>query len=224
MLLARPCLRLSLIHSSVVASINLPKEVGAILLPDCTLFPHGVLPLHIFEPRYREMLTEALEEHCIFCVACLTSEESPDPRACTAPVGTAGLIRVSRELPDGRSELILHGVCRVHFREWLPDRSFPYARIEPFQSVDVPPDEESAQEDRLREAVEVVLKSYPEDLATQVRLLLDHSADVFMMADAVAQHFVKEPNLRQTLLEEPEVSDRVDLLVDHLGQFRPGVN
>ena len=71
------------------------------LLPDCTLFPHGGLPLFIFEPRYRKMLEEALEGDCFFAVGKLLGEEKGDPENFVAPVGTIGLVRASREQDDG---------------------------------------------------------------------------------------------------------------------------
>jgi Lon protease-like protein len=86
------------------------------LLPDCTLFPHGGLPLHIFEPRYREMLREALEGHCFFAVARLSGDETAAPAQCASQVGTIGLVRASHEQADGTSQLLLHGVMRVPVR------------------------------------------------------------------------------------------------------------
>ena len=112
-------------------TIHLPERCGVMLLPDCTLFPHGGLPLHIFEPRYRKMLEDALEGDCFFAVARLTGDETPDPAECTAPVGTIGLVRASREQEDGTSQLLLHGVMRVRFTEWHDDRPYPFASIEP---------------------------------------------------------------------------------------------
>jgi len=44
-----------------MSALHIPEQCGVILLPDCTLFPHGGLPLHIFEPRYRKMLEDAIE-------------------------------------------------------------------------------------------------------------------------------------------------------------------
>ena len=204
--------------------LEIPEQIGAILLPDCTLFPQGALPLHIFEPRYREMLTEALEGDCLFCVARLTADEATDTATCTAPIGTAALIRASRELPDGRSHLVLHGIHRVHFREWLPGRSYPYARIEPVDFIPVPPPEVAHPTNRLREAIDKVLLGFPEKVVTQVNGLLNRVSDVTMMADAIAQQFVHEPDLRQQLLEDPDVASRIDLIVAHLQSLRAGEN
>ena len=205
-----------------MSSIELPTSAGAILLPETTLFPHGALPLHIFEDRYREMLQDALEGDCLFCIARLLGEEADDPSLCTDTVGTIGLIRASRELPDGRSHLILHGVCRVHFRGWSAEKSYPYADIAPFQSVDIPTSDAPEQVQRLRDAVSKILANFPDDVIEQVNELLDRASDPFIMADAVAQQFVHDQALRQALLEEPEVGVRIDLIVDHLRSLRQG--
>lgn len=205
-------------------AIEIPEVVGAILLPDCTLFPHGLLPLHIFETRYRAMLTDALEGHCVFCVASLTGEESSDLAACTAPIGTAGLIRASHEMPDGCSELILQGVSRVRFRDWLPDRSFPLARIEALPPTDLEGREAEEQFRRLRDAVERILLDSPGEFSDQIRALFDRSNSPLVMADAVAHQFVREPALRQSLLEEPDLATRIDLVVDYLQSAPPGLS
>src|SRR5687767_1192212 len=114
-----------------MASIHLPERCGVMLLPDCTLFPHGGLPLFIFEPRYQQMLKEALEGDCFFAVTRLMGGEDDDPAKCAAAVGTIGLVRASREQDDGTSQLLIHGVMRVRFTEWHQEREYPFASIEP---------------------------------------------------------------------------------------------
>lgn len=207
-----------------MASLHLPERLGAILLPDCTLFPHGALPLHIFEPRYRKMLDEALEGDCLFCVGRLTSEETPDYPECTANIGTAGLIRASREQSDGTSDLILHGVCRVRFAEWLPGKPYPFVRIEPIPSEPLAEGVAIAESERLREAVEAVLLGFPQDVITQVQDLLNRATEPTIMSDAIAQQFVHDSELRQQLLEEANVTKRIDTIVDHLNSLRSGGN
>ncbi len=124
------------------------------LLPDCTLFPHGGLPLFIFEPRYRQMLNDALEGDCFFAVARLLGDETENPGESVAPVGTIGLVRASREQEDGTSQLLIHGVMRVRFTEWHHDRDYPYASIEPVISVFTPEKQSVAAMKTLRGAVE----------------------------------------------------------------------
>lgn len=202
-----------------MASLSLPTIAGAILLPDITLFPHGALPLHIFEPRYREMLTHALEGDCFFCVGTLLGEETTNPADCVAPVGTIGLIRAARELPDGRSEVLLHGVCRIHFTSWRQGSPYPYAEIKPFRSIDIPEEEVDQAVQRLHHAVHLLLERLPEEINTRVRALLARTPDPFTAADAIAQQFISDPAMRKILLEEPEVATRIEILSDYLAQL-----
>ena len=123
-------------------SLEIPETCGVILLPDTVLFPHGGMPLHIFEPRYQDMINDAIEGNCMFCVGNLLGDDSADPDRCAAPVGTIGLIRASRESENGTSNLLLHGVFRVYFEEWLDGKTYPYAKIRPILDTTLSSDEE----------------------------------------------------------------------------------
>lgn len=185
------------------------------LLPDCTLFPHGGLPLRIFEPRYRKMLDEALEGDCIFAVARLTGEEGM-PEECVAPVGTIGLVRASREHEDGTSQLLLHGVMRVRFKEWEKDSEYPRALIEPVISVFSPESQSTAAMKTLRGAVEDAIQPLPEEVKSGVFSLLDRAEDPGLMTDIVCQQFIHEPDLRQELLEMESVGSRIPIICEYL--------
>lgn len=188
------------------------------LLPDCTLFPHGGLPLHIFEPRYRRMLEDALEGDCFFAVARLMGEETGDPGDCVAPVGTIGLVRASRESEDGTSQLLLHGVLRVRFTEWRNDRAYPCAGIEPLASYFAPEDQAEAAMRVLRGAVEEAVRHLPDEVRAGVFALLDRADEPGLMTDIVSQQFVHEPDLRQDLLEMDAVADRIPVICSYLQQ------
>tara|TARA_B100000900_G_scaffold372758_1_gene352877 strand:+ start:705 stop:959 length:255 start_codon:yes stop_codon:yes gene_type:complete len=77
---------------------------------------------------------------------------------------------------------------------------------------------------RLREAVEAVLLGLPDELASEVRKILDRAPEAEVMADAVSQQFVQDPVIRQSLLEEQDVSQRISKLVDYLRTVRSGDN
>lgn len=204
-----------------IASINhmqtipLPESCGVILLPDCTLFPHGGLPLFIHEQRYRNMLEDALEGDCFFAVARLTGEET-SPSAWVAPVGTIGLVRASREQDDGTSQLLLHGVMRVRFTDWHTHLSYPYASIEPVISVFTPESQSLAAMKTLRGAVEDAIRHLPNEVQSGVFSLLDRADDPGLMTDIVSQQFVHEPDLRQHLLEMESVGARIPVLCEYL--------
>ena len=186
------------------------------LLPDCTLFPHGGLPLFIFEPRYRKMLNDALEGDCFFAVARLLGDEKENLATCVAPVGTIGLVRASREQDDGTSQLLLHGVMRVRFTEWSNDRDYPFANIEPVISVFTPEAQSIAAMKTLRGAVEDAIRPLPEEVQSGVFALLDRAEDPALMTDIVCQQFIHEADLRQSLLEMDQVGDRIPVICEFL--------
>ena len=199
-----------------MANIHLPERCGVMLLPDCTLFPHGGLPLFIFEPRYRKMLEEALEGDCFFATARLLGEEEGDPADYVAPVGTIGLVRASREQDDGTSQLLIHGVMRVRFTDWHVGRDYPYASIEPLISVFTPESQAQAAMKTLRGAVEDAILPLPPEVQTGVFALLDRAEDPALMTDVVCQQFIHDPDLRQRLLEMDQVGDRIPVICNYL--------
>ena len=76
------------------SSVTLPEQLPVMPLPGAVLFPHALLPLHIFEPRYRKMLEHALQQHRMFCVA-LDQAELPGLASAEDffHLATVGLIR-----------------------------------------------------------------------------------------------------------------------------------
>jgi len=201
-----------------MASIHLPERCGVMLLPDCTLFPHGGLPLFIFEPRYRKMLENALEGDCFFAVARLLGEEQGDPADFVAPVGTIGLVRASREQKDGTSQLLVHGVMRVRFTDWHEGHDYPYASIEPVISVFEPENQAAGAIKTLRGAVEDAIRNLPEEVQDGVLSLLDRADEPALLTDIISQQFIHEPDLRQKLLETTSVGSRVTILCEYLSK------
>lgn len=198
-----------------MTGLNLPKKCGVMLLPDCTLFPHGGLPLHIFEPRYRTMLSEALAGECVFAVGRIG--KGGDGAA--SPIGTAGLIRASREQDDGTSQLLLHGVIRVRFTEWLDDKPYPCALIEPVLSDTMDPKLGGAAMKTLRGAVEDGIAGLPAEVRYGVLALLDQADEAGLMADLVAQQFVHDADLRQSILETLSTGERIRMLCEFFAKL-----
>jgi Lon protease-like protein len=197
-----------------MSAIHLPERCGVMLLPDCSLFPHGGLPLYIFEPRYRKMLEDALEGDCFFAVGRLLGDDLGAPADCVAEVGTIGMVRISRERKDGTSQLLLHGVMRVRFTEWHDDHDYPYASIEPVISVFTPQNQAMAAMKTLRGAVEDAIRFLPDEVQAGVFSLIDQAEDPGLMTDIISQQFIHEPDLRQQLLEMESISARIPLICE----------
>ena len=115
------------------------------------------------------MLDDALESHCMICVGTLTQNETDDPTECTAKTGTIGLIRVSKEQEDGRSNLILHGILRVDFNNWLEENEYPYAEIEPSPSIPIPDDEIDQVKAALQDTLYLALKHFPDAIVERIK-------------------------------------------------------
>jgi len=109
----------------------LPEQAPVMPLPGAVLFPHALLPLYIFELRYREMLAHALAQERMFCVALLRPEsaqwKSEDD---FFDIGTIGLIRACVGRGEGTSNLILQGLQRVRFADFVQLDPFPIAELE----------------------------------------------------------------------------------------------
>jgi Lon protease-like protein len=199
-----------------MSSLEIPEVCGAMLLPDCTLFPHGGLPLRIFEPRYRRMLEETLAGNCFFAVARLLGEESGDPAACVSPIGTVGLIRASHQMNDGTSNLLLHGVIRVRFVEWLDTNDYPTARIRPIPQVFEPESQAAAALESLREAAAAATAGLPAEVRDAFNAMTSGIDDPAILADVLSQQFIHDPDDRHELLGMESVAARIAWLCSRL--------
>src|SRR5277367_7125474 len=105
--------------------MKLPREVPVMTLPNATLFPQALLPIYIFEPRYRQMLADALHSHRMFSVA---MQKPGNTRESPSPVAGLGLIRVSVGHRDGTSHLILQGIARVQLTDTVSYKPYRVQR------------------------------------------------------------------------------------------------
>ena len=189
-------------------SIELPDLIAIFPLPGALLLPRARLPLHLFEPRYREMLADTLSGSCFFAVGRLLGKETKNLARCVAPVGTMGLVRASRELDDGTSNLLLHGVIRVRFVEWLA-APYPKARIEPIPSIFEPESQSRGALEALHEATEAITRELPGEVRETLAAMTAQIDDPSILADVMAQQFIHDPDERQQLLEMESAAARV---------------
>jgi Lon protease-like protein len=198
-------------------SVTLPDEIPVMPLPGAVLFPHALLPLYIFEPRYREMLEHALKRDRMFSVALI----KPSCPEWHAPedffhFATVGLIRACVGRGDGTSNLVLQGLHRVRFTSFERETPFPVAKIDVVESSD---DETTVETEALAEKVLELyrrLKRAGRRLPPKVDRYLAQLGDLEMLADLIASTFVDDPLRRQRMLEESSVNQRLRLLITFL--------
>lgn len=188
------------------------------VLPNTTLFPHTLLPLFIFEPRYRDMLAWSLEHHRMFCIA-LMKPGLEDARTIDDfhHVGTIGLIRACVGHEDGTSHLILQGLARVEMFDFVQERPFRMAELAPVSSE--PPTEE---EDEILSAQILEYCAHFQATGVEIPETLDEQLasvkDPGTLCDIVAHTFVRDPHRRQLVLEQTRVAERMKTLIRHLGE------
>lgn len=193
-----------------------PATVPVMPLPGCVLFPHALLPLHIFEMRYRAMLQHALDRDRMFCVTLVKPERADwDSTDDFCQVAGLGLIRACVARDDGTSNLILQGLKRVHLRGFTQAAPFPIARIEPVESIE----SASAATDALGTKVLELyrqFKSKGREFPAKVDEYLADLSDPEMLADLMAATFITDPARRQQVLEQPAVDERLRLVIRYL--------
>lgn len=106
--------------------MHVPDSVGVMILRSAVLFPQALLPLHIFEERYRRMLADSLASHRLFCVAI---QKSAGNRETPMTVAGLGFIRAAVSRPDGTSNIILQGIARVGLVRVLRYKPYRLYRI-----------------------------------------------------------------------------------------------
>jgi hypothetical protein len=93
------------------------------------LFPHASMPLHVFEPRYRDLMRDCLAADARFGIVLIERGSEVGGGDERSTLGTRGVITRSAELPDGRWILEVEGEALIAVEEWLPDDPYPVALV-----------------------------------------------------------------------------------------------
>lgn len=191
-------------------------------LPDTVFFPFTVLPLRIFEPRYRQMLQDVLEADRLFAVAARVPDPGPglDEDEPPCAIATLGVVRSCQTLEDGTSHLLLQGLSRIRIEAIVAE--------EPYRLIEV---------SLLRSTCsisQVALERLSEDLLRTIRrrAKLDPSvslpiieavgdADASALCDLAAYSLSDDAPFKQGMLETLDTAERLRRTIAHLrGQIR----
>jgi Lon protease-like protein len=180
-------------------------------LPRLVFYPHTMLPLHVFEPRYRKMLADCLESHGAMAVVRLMDEEH------IASIAGVGIIVHHEELPDGRSNMVLEGVARVRLEELPFCPPYRRARATLLHAVRTPVRAEDHTA-LVAAATDVVREVRRRDPGFAFDLPTERAAGV--LADVCAAHLIVDADVRQRLLEELDDAARVRAVIEELAVQR----
>ncbi len=192
----------------------LPSEIPIFPLPNVVLFPSALLPLHIFEPRYRAMVTDALESERLIGMVMLRPgweahyEQAPD----VYPVGCAGFITHADRLPDGRYNIMLRGLEKFRIADERPAREgaerYRMARVELIKEAT------SGASAAIQDARHRLEKLIARKLHKNDHDFIPKDVPDADLVHAIAQHL--EPLEKQALLECNSLLERCEALVELL--------
>lgn len=194
------------------AAQTLPGEIPLFPLPETSLFPGVSRPFLIYEPRYREMIADALKGDKIIGMVRLRPgfEKDYEGRPPIYGVGCAGTIEKYEQLPDGRYVILLRGLTTFRIVSESQTRPYRLARIEPLAEV-------VKDEDR------VTLSALRNRIDTSLIAILplgvdppDPSLDDAEFVNIVAQSLGMPESARQDLLEQNNVLERARALANLL--------
>jgi Lon protease-like protein len=187
-------------------------------LPQVALFPGMRLPLHVFEPRYRDLVRDALQGSRVLGVPRLRPGYEADylGRPPVFELCGAGRIVAHERRTDGRFDIELLGLSRVRIVEELPPtESYRVVRAELVPDLPAEPALVLALEQRLASLWPSVAAHLPEALR-DLRKLTSDSDDVGAVTDRLASVFAGDHELAQRLLSEPNPAERLHVLTEHL--------
>lgn len=194
--------------------IVLPDEVALMTLPEIAFFPQALLPLHVFEPRYRHMLKDVLATHRLFAVAGL--DDGPGGDEPPQRVATVGIIRACQKNTNGTSNLLLQGLARIEVLEIVGEE--PYRRIR-IRALASKAGADGTKNLHLRRSLErlIGLKRrlgghVPDEFARFLETVDDPETFVDLAAFTLCDDVI----LKQRLLETLDVHERLVLFGRHL--------
>jgi Lon protease-like protein len=196
-------------------------ELAIFPLPQVQLFPHALLPLHVFEPRYRDLVRDTLApsgSKIIGMVELKPGYESDyEGRPPVEEICGVGKVIAHEPMPDGRCNLLLRGLYRARIRRELdPSRSYRTVQLEPLADLLPPGYDADGGRETLVLLSEEIARRLPQG-GEALRRLVRETEGASALADVLAAATVHEPADRRTLLAELDVSRRVDAIAAHLG-------
>lgn len=184
-------------------------------LAQVVLFPEAMLPLHVFEPRYRAMIEHCMKTHRAMVVAQVIGGEDEHGRPRIAPISGGALVIEHQSLADGRSNIVLLGQARLRLEEHAPDATRPYRMARA-----------TILEDRVVSVSEndrASLVAVATMFATEVKkhdpnfsFRMPATLDAAHIADLCAFHLVVDAGVRQAVLDELDPRARVQIVLSQL--------
>jgi|TARA_B110000037_G_scaffold221312_1_gene291832 ATP-dependent Lon protease len=196
--------------------VKIPDKVPAMILQQTVFFPQAILPLHIFEPRYRQMLSDVLSSNQLFIVACQDETRGTSKDEIPCRVATIGVIRASEIAPNGTSNLVLQGLQRVKVKDVVSHDPYPLLQVEPLLTPEI------TQPDFLASSKANIGKilahepSLTNEVPTEFMSFLEQLEEYETYIDLLVFAACSKADLKQKLLSTASVEERYLTLLTYL--------
>jgi Lon protease-like protein len=207
-------------------SPSILAELPIFPLPDVVLFPGTVLPLHVFEPRYVQMIRDVMAGERMLGIVGLSDRSGPvvDPPP-IHEVATVGQVIATQDLPGDRIAILVRGIERIRVEDELPP-NHPYRQVRATLLPSREPDADAGPQaatspvavDDLLSMCDQLSQSLGE-AGTQLREALHAASSPSELADLLAAALITEPARRQEMLEQLNPSQRLHCLFDQVSQL-----
>lgn len=211
-------------HSAAVNASNALLDafdlsrVGLFPLPNVVLFPSQLLSLHVFEPRYRELVSDVIARGLALAVPRLRPGFERDYHGAPPVQEVCGVGQVTEftRLPDGRFNIVVLGLGRGRILGELQSTPYRLARIEPL--TDRPSEPRLVAEASRTALVALARRTLPHfpGAAAELPARMSDAADAGECADLLAGALIEDADERQALLEERDPMRRLTALMAHL--------
>lgn len=205
--------------------VNFGKAMPIFPLGQVTLLPHAVLPLHIYEPRYRQMVERVLDGSGQMAMAVLDQDVwQPDcPAPAIKPAVCVGQIVQHERLMDGRYNILLQGVCRARVEREEPPaqgRLYRQAVLRPIDVSDFDPAELESERLRLRWMLTETPLAGLCAASKVAECLAQDDAPTAAVLELIGVTLLTDDGVRYRLLEEGDPTVRAALIEDELDRLR----
>lgn len=198
-------------------TLHVPETVPVMTLPNTVFFPQALLPLHIFEPRYRQMLHDVLQRDRLFAVARL------DPAALhrgglepAHSVATVGVVRACQKTDNDTSNLLLQGICRVAIQAIVREHPYRVIAVRPLATVRGGPVDQLDAERREVMRLINLRRRLGTPAPKGMTQFLESIEDADTFADVAAFNLCDDAAFKQALLEELDTRRRLQLFATRL--------
>ena len=198
--------------------MRIPEKLPIIALPNTYLFPSASIPLHIFEKKYQEMLSDVISGDRMFCIGTVQKlESSNDYLDNIYPYSTAGLLRACVVNDNGTANLILEGIKRIKITELENNKAYKIGRVQVISSNTTDEEWVLSADKKIKSILLGDSFSY-QNLNSEINIsqILENLETPENTADFVSQYFISDQLTLQKLLSLENIDERLEVILKFL--------